>query len=176
MNCEHPYNYLSFCCKCTRDEFMAFSVHAVRKPVWTTVLGGAVIACGAATVVLEQGQISALALMLIFLGALLMLFSPLILPMFLKGEAAKRYDDKKGELQSVITVTIKDNVLSFTSPSREGTIPLEELTEITNSEKAKVMSLSFGDEATLLIPWRALTDDEYGTLMSILQPHFQRLT
>ncbi len=154
---------------------MAYCVHAVRKPVWTTILGGAVIACGAVAVVLEKGQISVLALMLLFLGALLMMISPLILPMSIKGEAAKSYDQKKGELQSVVTVTIKNNVLSFTSPSREGTIPLEELTEITNSEKAKVMSLSFGDEVALLIPWRALSDDEYGTLMSILQPHFQRL-
>lgn len=155
---------------------MAYCVHTVKAPVWTTILGGAVIACGVVSGILEKGQISALTLMLFFLGMILVLFSSLILPMVIKGEAAKSYDNKKGELQSAVTITIKDNVLSFASPSREGTIPLEELTEIVNSEKARVMMLAFGDELTLLVPWRALSDDEYGTLLSIVKPHVKRLS
>lgn len=143
---------------------MAFYASYRKDPVWTTIAGALVILAAAVLCVLDGG-IGQLTLLLLLIGVLLVLLSPLILPTMRKGAAGRRYD-ASDSLKGAVTITLDNETLTVRSACQEGTVPLCTMTAVITTRD--MTALVFGKELTVCIPMRILRQDEIDTLHTIL--------
>lgn len=155
---------LSLSVRCTREEYMQFCAATCRKPLWTTVMGAVSAAAGVAMYLL-QGNTHYTAVLLLAVGVVLCMMSPLILPMIKKGEAGRRYDASDA-LKGAVMLTVQDESLTVRTACQEGTVSLTALTAVKQS--ADMIALCFGNELTICVPKRSLSDDERSALLSQL--------
>ena len=127
--------------RCTREEYMEYAVHNGKKHWWTVPLGFCLLAGGIVSCVFVQ-QLTTVALLWGFVGVLLLLLDPLILPLYRKGEAAKLYD-RSDSLQGAITLRMEDSELSMRSATTEATLKLDAMTEVKLTPR--VIGLYFGE-------------------------------
>jgi len=155
---------ISVSVKCTREEYMDFCVNRHPSMLWLSGIGLVVLAMGAMLVVMDGG-ISQSSLLLLFGGVIVMLLSPLILPMLRKGEAARRYD-ASDTLKTAMTLIFDDTAVTVNSMALEGTLPYDALTDVIQTNA--MLAFVFGKECQLCIPKRVLTEDELETLSAII--------
>ena len=158
---------LSLPVRCTREEYMQFCAVRRKGPAWTTAVGIVMIAAAVAVGLFSQ-SLNAVLLLLAFGGAVLTSFSPLLLPLLLKGEAGRRYDASDA-LKSAVTVSLDGQELTVKSVCQEGCVPLSALTKVWQT--SHVTALEFGKELTVCIPRRSFSDAEYALFEEMIAPY-----
>lgn len=143
---------------------MMFCAKRRGSNVWLTVCGGVLCAVGAAMIAVEQTADS-LALCMLFAGVLLLLATPLWLPLYRKGEAARQYDTSD-TLKDAVSLTITGTTLTVKNACVEGTVPLAAMTEC--QQTPAMLALVFGRELTVCIPKRALSETEWSDLLTMV--------
>lgn len=156
---------ISVSVRCTREEYMAFCVEQSPKLPWLTGMGIVWLILAALSIVMDSGITSGGALLLL-VGVLCMMMSPLILPMVRKGEAGRRYD-ASDSLSQAVSLVIDEKTLTVRSAALEGTLPLDTMNDTVVT--SGMIALVFGKELTVCIPRRALSDEEQQTLLQILE-------
>ncbi len=145
---------------CTREDYMAFRSAGKIRPL-PIVCGAVLIAVAAAGLIFKLFDINT-ALLPLVAGLALLLYDPLFLPVYRKGEAAREYDTS-GMLNKAVTLTFEGDSVFVDSVNLTGTLPLS-LATVT--QQANVISLRFGPEPEILIPLHALTEQQANTLLS----------
>lgn len=158
---------LSFPVRCTREEYMQFCAYRQKGPAWTTAVGILMIAAAVLVCVLSQ-SLDATAVLLVILGAVLTAFSPLLLPLFQKGEAGRRYDNSDA-LKGSLMLTLDSETLTVKSVCQEGCVPLSALTRVWQT--SAVTALEFGKELTVCIPMRSFSAEERALFEDFLAPY-----
>lgn len=156
---------LSLSVRCTREEYIAFCASRHKTSVWTTVIGIVLLAAAGVGIVMSRAM-GQWELLLVFAGVLMLLMSPMILPMIRRGEAGRRYDASDA-LRDAVSVVITDDTLTVHTACQEGCVPLSLLTQVQQSKD--MLALVFGRELTVCLPKRAMTDDEWQALTTLLQ-------
>lgn len=154
---------MAFSVKLTREEYMDFCVKTRRKTVWLAALG-IVLFLGAVAAYFLEGGVVHLNWLLMLVGAFCLTAEPLWLPMREKGEAGRRYDASDA-LQQAVSLTIENEAVTVRTACQEGTVPLSLMTE--KKATADMVCLVFGDELTVYIPRRAVSDDEWAGVSSL---------
>ncbi|MBR5134796.1 MAG: YcxB family protein [Clostridia bacterium] len=155
---------LTISVRCTREEYMDFCVNRrARLPV-VTAAGALIIASGVATALI--GGMNQGCLLMWLVGATAMMFSPLIFPMMLKGEAARRYD-ASDSLKLAFVAELTEEAIAFKSSTVEGRFPKEAVTNIVETDS--MAAIEFAREVQICIPKRALSDEERAMLEALLQ-------
>ncbi len=152
--------------RCTREEYMNYAARRGERMVLLTVFGVSVTVIAVLLGILA-GTVDQLSALLLFVGVLLMLADPLILPMLRKGEAARQYD-RSDNLRGAVTLRLDDTTLYVRTATDEATLPLDATTEVTLAPTMIV--LVFGQELTVCIPKRVLQPEETEALREILTP------
>lgn len=150
--------------RCTREEYMDYAVQSGKKYLWTAAVGFVFAAASIVSGVCMQ-RVNTACLLWGFCGVLLLLLDPLILPLYRKGEAARRYD-RSESLQGAISLRLDETTLYVRTVTDEASLPLTALTDIQFTPA--VTALRFGDTLTVCIPKRALRDEEATALAAIL--------
>ena len=150
--------------RCLREEYMELAVKR-QKPSWIAPLVGAVlVTLGAALTALDRA-VGQGALLLLFVGVLLLLFEPLIRPLAVKGHAARRYD-ASDFLRSALSLRVTEDTVHVKAAGVEAALPLDALTAVVQTPT--VLALCFGNELTVCVPMRAFSDEERHRLMTVL--------
>lgn len=157
-------NTLSLPVRCTREEYMTFCAMRRKDPLWTTIAGVVLLLIAAVLCILDQ-SVGQPALLLLLLGVVLLLTSPLILPTVRKGAAGRRYD-ASDSLKAAVSITMNEETLTVRSACQEGTVPLSALTAV--EQTGGMTALVFGKELTVCIPMRSFTEAEAAAFEAIL--------
>jgi len=156
---------LQLSARCTREEYMEYCVHRHKKQPLLLVAGAIFIGLAAISYAFQQ-QMTQTGWLLVLLGMICATLDGLWLPMFRKGEAARRYD-ASDTLQQAIRLTCEETMWTVQTADHEGTLPLSLVTAVEQTEA--MLAILFGAELTVLIPKRALEEDELAFLLRTLQ-------
>lgn len=148
---------------CTREEYIAYCA-ARKNRLWPTALGIALLLGGAAGGILRALPWNTV-LLFVLLGGCLALVDPLFLPIFRKGEAARRYDESDS-LNMAVTLTFEGETVTVRGARVDAELPLS---LATVSEAGKVLSLRFGAELNVLVPLRAFSGEQIAALRAELE-------
>lgn len=154
---------MTFSVKLTRTEYMEFCAKSRRKALWTAALG-MILLLGAIAVYLIEGYMLPITWLLVAVGLFLVTAELLWLPMREKGAAGRRYDASDA-LSQAMMVTVENDVVTVRTVCMEGTVPLSLMT--AKKVTADMVALVFGDELTVFIPCRAVSEDEWTSVLSL---------
>lgn len=160
-------NKITLAVKCTREEYMNFYANIRKGSLWTTVIGAIILLATVMLCVIDQ-TMKQHTLLLAVIGIVLVLMTPVILPMMRKGAAGRRYDNSDA-LKGAVTLTMDEQTLTVRTACQEGTLPLSALTDVWQTEA--MTALVFGKEMTVCIPMRTMTADEVTAFETFLAPY-----
>lgn len=151
--------------RCTREEYMDYSVKRHEKH-WLPTVAGVLLLVGAVGLYIWQRQSTQTGLLLVLLGLIGITLEWLWLPLFRKGEAARCYDASDA-LSDAFTIALQDGDLYVKTADIEGTLPLSCITAVEQTDA--MIAVVCGEELTVPIPKRALTDEEKQVLFAALR-------
>ncbi len=141
---------------CTREEYMRFYAACAPRTTGLLMAAGVTAAAGLLLFLLQAAEKQAAGL-LILTAVLLALFGGVVLPFYRKGEAARRYDESDS-LSMAVSVVIEGDALTLHSAHIDGVLPLCAVTKTVRT--GEMLALLFGREVTVLLPLRALSEQE----------------
>lgn len=153
--------------RCLREEYMDFAVKRQKSSLAAPIVGVAAVTLGA-VIAAADGTIGQGALLLLFVGVLLLLFRPLIRPLVVKGQAARRYD-ASDFLRSALSLRVTEDTLHLKAAGVEAALPLCALTAVVQTPT--VLGLCFAEELTVCVPMRAFSEEERRWLTALLSKY-----
>ncbi len=151
--------------RCTREEYMEYCVKR-HKPLRLLRIVGVLFLVAAVALYIWQQQATQTGLLMVLLGLIGVTLDWLWLPLFRKGEAARRYDASDA-LSQAFSLTLTDEALTVKTAAIEGTLPLSFVTAVEETDA--MIAVVCGGELTVPIPKRALSEAEITALRQALR-------
>ena len=150
---------------CTREEYIRFCAACAPKATGFFVAAAATAVTGLLMLFLQTADMQT-AIWLLLAAVLLALFGGVILPFYRKGEAARRYDESDS-LSMAVSVVIEGDSLTLHGAHIDGTLPLCAVTKTVRTPE--MLALLFGREVTVLLPLRAMSEQEARELVALAE-------
>ncbi|MGN0171359.1 MAG: hypothetical protein ACI39E_01085 [Acutalibacteraceae bacterium] len=150
---------------CTREEYIRFCGASAPKATGFAVAAAVTAVTGLLLLLLKTADTQT-AVTVLLAAVLLALFGGVILPFYRKGEAARRYDESDS-FSTAVSVVIEGDSLTLHGAHIDGTLPLCAVTKTVRT--SEMLALQFGREVTVLLPLRAMSEQEARELAALAE-------